>query len=269
MRFRAPVACFAALTVAGLALADDPALVREALDRMETVSAEEWAFTETTVENGSTVVRNHDPSQPDGQRWTVVSVDGSAPDESAGESDVKLDGPGSDGDSEDDEESIGAMITPETLTLLEESSTHAIYSFQPAAEDEDDEKMMAHVDGTLRCEQERALRGVHRAAESQAVLGRFRRQAQGVRNAADLRAGRAAGRPVAPDGPRATGRPGVPGQETRRDRRGHLQRLPPARRLTPPANPTPDLSKKTTEQPNSRKPASRVAGSCTSRRFPP
>jgi hypothetical protein len=142
----------------GLALASEPALVERALENMEAVTVEEWAFTETSVQNGTTVVKRHDPTRPHGERWTLVSVDSRPPTDEEREEHLREnereDKSQADDAGEEDDGEIRAMISPDSLSLLEETATHLVYRFDPVAEDEDESKMYEHVDATLRVSKE-------------------------------------------------------------------------------------------------------------------
>lgn len=140
-----------ALIAGASAHAEPPALVEQALQTMDAVSIDDWFFTETTVTGETTTVKRHDPTRPEGQRWTLVSVDGREPTDEEREKAAREQAPAEEDDAEEEDEGeIRAMIDTESLALIEETAAHATYRFRPVAEDEDDAKLFDHVDATLR-----------------------------------------------------------------------------------------------------------------------
>jgi hypothetical protein len=143
--------CVAAgLLVAGSALASGPELVEAALAAMDEADPRQWAYTETTIENGVTRVAKHDPTRPEGERWMLVSVDGRAPTEQEKERDSERRRSSGGEDGDDDEVGFAATIEPGSLSLIEETATHLIYGFDPASEDEEDRGFNEHLQATLR-----------------------------------------------------------------------------------------------------------------------
>jgi hypothetical protein len=139
--------CFFGLVLtAGFLGATEVDLVESALSAMEDASLDAWAYTQTMIENGTEVVIHHDPARPEGRRWSLISVDDRPPTEA--ENEKYLERARDDGGEEDSE--IRAMIEPESLTLIEETETHAIYGFRPVADDEEDRKIYDHLEATLR-----------------------------------------------------------------------------------------------------------------------
>jgi hypothetical protein len=118
------------------------------------MSLDGWAFTETTVHNGTTTVARHDPSRPEGERWKLISVDGRPPTADEIEEFVEQHSSGEEQqeDSEESEEQgFSAVIEADSLIPLKDSATHKLYRFQPASnEEEGDDGMSEHLDGTLR-----------------------------------------------------------------------------------------------------------------------
>lgn len=151
MTTRTPLLVCLALIAGSFAIAEEPALVEQALQSMETTTVDDWFFTETTVSQGTTFVKHHDPTKPEGQRWTLVSVDGREPTEGERKQQAREEAHAEEEDTDqDDDGEIRAMIDSESLTLVEETASHAVYRFRPVAEDEDDEKLFDHLDATLR-----------------------------------------------------------------------------------------------------------------------
>lgn len=135
----------------GLLVAADVDLVETALAAMDEASQDRWAYTQTMIENGTEVVIRYDPSRPEDQRFSVVSVDDRSPTEAEEEKYLeRANNDSSDHDESDEGNEIRAMIEPESLTPIEETETHMLYSFQPVAVDEDDRKLYEHLEATLR-----------------------------------------------------------------------------------------------------------------------
>ncbi len=150
MTTRTPLLVCLALIAGSFAIAEEPALVEQALQNMEAATVDDWFFTETTVANGTTFVKHHDPTRPEGQRWTLVSVDGREPTDEERKQQAREEAHAADGDTdEDDDGEIRAMIDSDSLTLIEETASHAMYRFRPVAEDEGDAKLFDHLDATL------------------------------------------------------------------------------------------------------------------------
>ena len=138
--------CLAAiLTLGGIVFADEAELAEAAFKTMDESDLGEWAYTQTTVKNGVKRVATHDPTRPEGERWTLVSVDGRPPTEKEQEKHR----PSADGN-KDSEDGFAATVEPGSLKLIKETPTHAIYSFHPASDDEHDRKFNEHMDATLR-----------------------------------------------------------------------------------------------------------------------
>lgn len=135
------------------ATADDYAeIVALAFATIDNDFNREWAFTETSTEEDVIYVGRYDPRDDD--PWTLVSVDGRepTPDETRDWRSQKGDGD-DDEDGDDDSESAEVrFVTPDTITLIEESDGHWLFGFQPAAggEDEKEIEFMRHVQGRLR-----------------------------------------------------------------------------------------------------------------------
>lgn len=128
---------------------DHAALLTEAIAALGDDFKRDWAFTETAVQSERTTVGRFDPRRPEGERWTLVTVDGREP--TGEEIDEFLSEKAKErGDSGDDgETSVRGMVEPDTLRLVEETADYWLFSFVPD-EDEDGEEFAAAMDGTLR-----------------------------------------------------------------------------------------------------------------------
>ena len=125
-------------------------IVNRAFDALDQDFQRDWAFTESTEEEGVTYVGRFDPSRPRRERWTLLSVDGRDPTDE--EAEDYRDDKGWDFDWNDDN-SGNEIVDFDTLTLVEETNDHWIFSFVPVPDDEDDDvgaELMRGVDGTLK-----------------------------------------------------------------------------------------------------------------------
>ncbi|MFQ5982828.1 MAG: hypothetical protein ACE5KS_05590 [Woeseiaceae bacterium] len=121
------------------------ALFEEAVEAIDGDYVREWAYTETSADSESTTIGRFDPTLPEGERWTLVSIDDREPTatEIAEFAALKSDHDG------DDSSDAGDMVEPDSLTLIEETVDYWLFSFIPA-EDEDDEGFFVSVDATLK-----------------------------------------------------------------------------------------------------------------------
>ena len=143
----------AAALLAGAGPPADADLVQRALEATDGGSVRGWAYTETAVENGRETVTTFDPRRPDAERWHLVSVDGRPPTDAEREKEAQRRSADEDPDtgtgSEDDDE-IGGMIKPGSLSLVEDTGTHAVYRFEPVSDDEDDAKIYENLEANLK-----------------------------------------------------------------------------------------------------------------------
>jgi hypothetical protein len=131
-------------------------MARQALTSLDETSLEGWAFTETTVRNGTETVAHYDPSRPEGERWTLHTVDGRQPtDDEIEKFEKQRSGRHREEDEEDEEQGFSAVIEAESLVSLKDSPTHAVYRFKPSSGEEgEDDGMSEHLDGLLRISKE-------------------------------------------------------------------------------------------------------------------
>lgn len=138
------------LLLLGIAHADDyDDIVSRAFEAIDGDFHGEWAFTETSMAEGTIRVGHYDPRRPVGQHWTLVSVDDREPTDD--EIDAFLDEKAKDGERESgNERGADTRIAPGTLGLIEEQDGYWLFSFMPAGDDDDDKGFMQHVDGTIK-----------------------------------------------------------------------------------------------------------------------
>ena len=136
------------LTIFGLLLApatfaeDYAAIVERAFAAIDSDFHSSWAFTESSLEEGVTVTGRYDPRRPEGERWSLLSVDGRTPGEDEIEDylDDKEDDYQWDNDHSDDGNDEFELVDFDTLELVEETDEHWLFSFIPAEDNEEDEE---------------------------------------------------------------------------------------------------------------------------------
>jgi hypothetical protein len=126
------------------------AVFNEAIAALDDNNRRNWAYTETSFDEDGEFVGRFNPSQPAGENWTLIFVDGRTPtreeslEYTADKGDDGL--PGSHNDGRD---GVNDIVEPGSLTLLEETADYWLFSFIPV-EDEDDEGFFEHIDATLK-----------------------------------------------------------------------------------------------------------------------
>jgi len=129
------------------------ALFEKALESVAWDFHEDWAFTEIESGSDGEFVGRYDPRSPQGDRWTLVSIDGRepTPEEARRYADRKH---GENG--EDDHESdsdIDGMVEPGSLELIEETDDYWLLRFVPTDDSDDDDmgrKVLERMDGTVK-----------------------------------------------------------------------------------------------------------------------
>ena len=144
------IACLAPLRAAA---GDYSALLQEAASALDNDFAEQWAFTETSIESELTTVARFNPANPRGELWQLLTVDGRSPtgEEIADFVEEKAEESSRNDNNEKDESGneIEEMVEPHSLQLIEETDDHWLFSFDPS-EDDDEEEFKQFVDATLR-----------------------------------------------------------------------------------------------------------------------
>jgi hypothetical protein len=127
-----------------------PALADDYVDLFEEAAAaiswnfeDEWAFTETRLVDEAPWVARFDPRHPEDSRWTLLSVDGRAPNEDELREFAH--------DKEDHDSSDGSrrvnIVGAETLQLTEETEDYWLFDFVPQ---EDEIEFVDNVDAVVR-----------------------------------------------------------------------------------------------------------------------
>lgn len=142
-----------------LAAEDYAALFEDAVNNVTWQYPDDWAYTETRRSKNGVQVGRFDPSRPEDERWTLLAVDGRSP--TAEEIETFLEDKDGErgfmsGDEEDEEEEddVRTMVEPGSLELIEETATHWLLRFMPEADDEDEEKFLEKLNGTVRITKE-------------------------------------------------------------------------------------------------------------------
>lgn len=129
-------------------------IVEQAINAISDDYHNEWAFTESTLEDELVFTGRYDPRLPEGERWTLLSVDGREPTDE--ELEDYLDGKEDEyqwDDDNDESDHQTNMVDFETLELIEETDDHWIFSFVPDGDDldgEEEQKFMEQVTATMK-----------------------------------------------------------------------------------------------------------------------
>ncbi len=134
------------------------ALFQSAINTITWDFHEDWAFTSTTSGSEGERVGRYDPRQPEGERWTLLTIDGHVPtDRESAEYAEKSRDQHSGNDDDDDDDNAIDMVEPGTLRLVEETEEYWLLSFVPTDDDDDDEeddeigrKVMQSMYGTVK-----------------------------------------------------------------------------------------------------------------------
>lgn len=103
-----------------------------------------WAYTETRVESEHVWVGRFDPRRPPDQRWQLLSVDDRTPSEKEIEEYLEERNGEQSGNEND---SVEAMVEPDSIRLLEETGEYWLLGFDPG---EDEHAVVDSLDATIR-----------------------------------------------------------------------------------------------------------------------
>jgi hypothetical protein len=131
------------------------ALFQSAIKAITWDVQEDWAFTLTSSGSDGDRVGRFDPRQPEGERWTLLAIDGRAPTAKESAEYADNDHHFGSGDSDDDDGDDNAidMVEPGTLRLVEETDDYWLLGFVPTDDgDEDDvgRKVLESMQGTVK-----------------------------------------------------------------------------------------------------------------------
>jgi hypothetical protein len=138
-----PVIAF--VCIAGLPVhADDYAsLFEEAINNIDWEFDDEWAYTESSLEDGELWVGRYDPRREADKRWTLISIDGGLP--TAKEAKKYSQDKDERGNSSDSRTT--RIVGADTLELLEETDDYWLFTFVP---DDDEEVFTENVDARIK-----------------------------------------------------------------------------------------------------------------------
>ncbi len=122
---------------------DHEAILASAFAAFDENYLESWAFTEERTLSGVTSVGRYDPRESD--QWQLLVIDGRKP--SAKESEEYQEGKASGGNGAS--QRADSMVTPDSLSLKEETARYWLFDFLPMGEG-GSAKVMKHLDGTIR-----------------------------------------------------------------------------------------------------------------------
>jgi len=125
-------------------------IVNQALAALDNDYKSSWAYTRASTKNENpTTLGRFDPSLPQAEQWSLISLGDRAPTakEQAAWVARRIQ------NDEDNKDGFGKMVTAGSVQLLEESATHWLFSFVPAPDKDDDKKdrkLISKVTGKLR-----------------------------------------------------------------------------------------------------------------------
>lgn len=123
-------------------------LAVKALDDFEALEIDGWSYTVTTTSKNGKKVERHDATRSEGQRWTLVLLDGRNP--SAPEQDeYRLEKAEQRKRREKGKNTRRTDVDRSTLRLVSETDHSVTFSFRPKTDGEADAMFMKEVWGTL------------------------------------------------------------------------------------------------------------------------
>ena len=121
-------------------------LALKALDTLDSFERDAWSYTQVTDEDDVTKVERHDASKPDGERWTLLSIDGRTPTAREMESYRKEK---EERDRRRKESDDDGDVDRSSIRLTAETSQRATFTFKPKASGGMEAKFADKVVGTL------------------------------------------------------------------------------------------------------------------------
>lgn len=156
------VLALAGAAASGAAAESYEALFESAVRAVTWDLDDQWAFTESKAGTDGTLVSRYDPRLPEGERWSLLSIDGRAPTQAEAK-DFARDRATEEHEDEDDngensdDGDVDAMVDPGTLRLIEETDAYWLLEFVPTDDGDDDEmgrEVMRRMNGTVRIAKE-------------------------------------------------------------------------------------------------------------------
>ena len=131
--------------------ANIPEIAEKAFLAMDNIDQSDWSYSCTKTEEGEVRKTLHDPLAD--LKWTLVSINGQAPDAEAQKEFQQEKRPNNHSEEESDEDSekdrFIDIADPESWILKSETDQEAIYTFMPNGGDADDAKIMRKLLGTM------------------------------------------------------------------------------------------------------------------------
>ena len=135
------------LLVSSVSLAEShEQIVERAFDAVETSIRDHWAFTRTQTSEEGVYIATHDPRRE--QAWELLTVDGREPTSDERDDFLSEMRRGSDDDEDEDDESR-SMVSPGSVTLIDETEERWQFDFSPSADTDEELKFMEAVEGRL------------------------------------------------------------------------------------------------------------------------
>lgn len=103
-----------------------------------------WAYTETRIEDEHVWVGRFDPRRPSARRWELLSIDDRTPTEKEME---EYQDERREDNSGDENDSVEAMVEPDSIRLIEETAEYWLLGFDPG---EDEHAVIDSLDATIR-----------------------------------------------------------------------------------------------------------------------
>jgi len=122
---------------------DYSALLDEALSTVDWEFEKDWAYTKTALQEGQLWVSRYDPRVDVDDGWKLISVDGREP--TSKQVHKFLHNTDDHGGTSDD--SVAAIVEPDSLELIEETNDYWLFSFVPS---DNEEAFTDSVDTTLK-----------------------------------------------------------------------------------------------------------------------
>ncbi len=121
-------------------------LVQRAFAAMEPDLSANWSYTRTARSSDGTFIARYDPRLPEGEHWTLISVDGREPTEDDVEAFLEERQRVQGGDDDNDE----TMFADGSIELIEETDAYWLFAFRPETDSDEEAEFMQAVDARLK-----------------------------------------------------------------------------------------------------------------------
>ena len=131
--------------------ANVPEIAEKAFLAMDNIEQSDWSYSCTKTEEGEVRKTLHDPLAD--LKWTLISINGQAPDAEAQKEFQQEKRSDNHSEEESDEDPVkdrfSDIANPESWTLKSETDQEAVYTFRPMGDDAEDTKIMRKLLGTM------------------------------------------------------------------------------------------------------------------------